>query len=114
MAKKGDMTNIKNLGKGILDSLQGMEEESTDITEEKSNDVKEEKSNTVKNTKGEKEPKSKRSFMLKETTIHKLSLLKLCMNDKDLSTIVEEAIDMYFDKNKESIEALVEIYNKVK
>ena len=130
MSKKNSSLkdNISSLGLGVLDIIEKKEpetvvtqeiNESISVNNEKSNSSNDEKNNEVieqksKSVKGEKEAKSKRSFMLKENTIHKLSLLKLCMNDKDLSTIVEESIDMYFEKNKESIESLIDIYNKVK
>jgi len=61
-----------------------------------------------------KDAKVKRSFMLKEETIQRLNLLKLCLDDKDLSSIVEESINLYFDNNKKSIESLISIYEKVK
>lgn len=177
MAKKSDMSNIKNLGMGILDTLSGIKEEkdkesleekeelnikkealeetikaaeqntkdtlkediknvidesssevieenkkkvlevkNKNVNKEKSKGVKVDSSNSseVKNSISSKEAKSKRSFMLTETTIQRLNLLKLCMGDKDLSTIVEESVGLYFEKNKESIEALISIYDKVK
>lgn len=115
MAKKNDMSSIKNIGLGILDTLSEKKEEEKNNTINKhdSKKVLEQKSNIVKDT-PIKEIRSKRSFMLSDTTIQRLNLLKLCMSDKDLSTIVEESVGLYFDKNKESIEALIEIYNQVK
>lgn len=62
----------------------------------------------------QKEKKLKRSFMLREVTIQRLNLLKLCNQDQDLSQIVEAAINEYFERNKGSIESLIEIYEKVK
>ncbi|MCY6485424.1 hypothetical protein OW763_13900 [Clostridium aestuarii] len=149
MAKKSDNTNIKNLGKGILDTL-------TSINEEKSKKVKDEKNNTVntpksttvsdkkskrvniensklintqnnntikeennksvnkEKSKDSKEKKSKRSFMLKEKSIQKLNMLNMALNDKDLSTIVDEAINLYFEENKGNIEDLISRYNALK
>ena len=120
MTKKSDMSSIKNIGMGILDSLSGIkEEDSKELLGEKNNTVNAHKSVISKNVnihknKTIKELKSKRSFMLSENTIHKLGLLKLCTNDKNLSMIVEASINMYFDKNKGSIEELLSVYNKIK
>lgn len=125
MVKKNDMSSIKDIGVGILDTLNGMkehknsnvlDEQSKDINNYESKGVNQESNNSSKGKKNnlEKEVKSKRSFMLTETTIQKLNLLKLCMENKDLSTIVDESVAMYFDKNKKSIESLIEVYNKLK
>lgn len=125
MAKRNDMSSIKDIGVGILDTLNGMKEDknsnvldehSKDINNYESKGVNQESNNSPKGKKNnlEKEVKSKRSFMLTETTIQKLNLLKLCMENKDLSTIVDESVAMYFDKNKKSIESLIEVYNKLK
>lgn len=51
-----------------------------------------------------KEDKKKnRSFMLPENTIKKLKELNFTL-DKDLSSIVTEAVELYYKKNKEKIE----------
>lgn len=117
MTKKTDISSIKNIGVGILDTLTGIEDEkSKRVNDEKnkSENIQENNfSSTISNNRV-KEQRSKRSFMLTETTTQKLNLLKLCMNNKDLSSIVTESIEMYFEKNKESIESLIDIYNKVK
>lgn len=117
MVKKNDMSSIKDIGVGILDTLNGIKEDkNSNLLDDKSKGVNQENNNSSKYKKGksEREVKSKRSFMLTETTIQKLNLLKLCMENKDLSTIVDESVAMYFDKNKKSIESLVEVYNKLK
>lgn len=135
MAKKSDLANLKNIGVGILSSIQGINEEQskspqeeTGITsfEENNDSVNEENSKSVliPNSKGvkdtnskrasKKESKGKRSFMLSDTAIQRLNLLKLCLDDKDLSSIVEEGINLYFNKNKSKIQELVNIYDKVK
>lgn len=120
MTKKTDISSIKNLGAGILDTISGIEEQkSKAVNNEKikssliQNEHANKSSSTISNN-IVKEQRSKRSFMLTETSTQKLNLLKLCMNNKDLSSIVEEAITIYFEKNKESIESLIDIYNKVK
>jgi hypothetical protein len=115
--KKNDLSGIKNIGMGILDTLNGIkEEESNSVNIPENKEVIEEKSRNVKKIRNKKiiEEKSKRSFMLTQTTIQKLNLLKLCLDDKDLGEIVEESINQYFQKNKKAIESLVEIYNQVK
>ncbi|MFL0198651.1 hypothetical protein ACJDU8_24300 [Clostridium sp. WILCCON 0269] len=125
MVKKNDISSIKDIGVGILDTLNGikedknskvLDEQSKNINNYESKGVNQESNNNPKGKKNnsEKEVKSKRSFMLTETTIQKLNLLKLCMENKDLSTIVDESVAMYFDKNKKSIESLIEVYNRLK
>jgi len=149
VARKNDTSNLKDIGKGILDTISEVKEpKSEPVIEEKENSslteynntIKEEKNNDVndnvgnivleennkhinsknnsnikkENNKSVKESKSKRSFMLTETAIKRLDFLKLCMNDKDLSTIVEEAINMSFEKNKKSIELLLHTFNEIK
>lgn len=105
-----DMKNsISNLGKGVLNLLEDDQPVNAD------NNANTETSDTKqKNSKTVKEIKSKRSFMLKESTVQRLNLLKLCSTDKDLSTIVEDAINKYFEENKKSIEELISIYDKIK
>lgn len=181
MVKKNDTTNIKNLGKGILDTLTSInEEKSKEIRYEKNNTVnapksttaldqkskrvniennksirtqnnntiEEEKDKSLKGYNGEiiketsdktinketnksirdensklvnkeknktvKEKKNKRSFMLTEKSIQKLSMLNMALNNKDLSTIVDEAINLYFDENRYKIEELISKYNSLK
>lgn len=109
MTKKTDVSSIKNIGAGILDSISGIEEQKSKVVNNEKSEIKE-----IPDNNKVKEQKGKRSFMLSETTTQRLNLLKLCMNNKDLSSIVEEAIEVYFEKNKKSIESLIDIYNKVK
>lgn len=108
MTKKTDISSIKNIGAGILDTISGIEDQKSKVVNNEKSEIKDAPNNKVKEQKG------KRSFMLSETTTQRLNLLKLCMNNKDLSSIVEEAIEVYFEKNKKSIESLIDIYNKVK
>ncbi|WP_129596254.1 hypothetical protein [Anaerophilus nitritogenes] len=75
------MSKLKNVSTGILNGLEEM------------NSVQEEKS------KGVKEEKSKRSFMLTESQIEKIYLLKAKYKEKDLSTFVGEAIEEYYEKH---------------
>lgn len=92
--KKGN----SGVGMGILDELK------EDLTSETVVDVKPEK---------KKEARSKRSFMLNETAIKKLQFIKLVNQDKDLSGIVEEAINLYFDANKAEIDNILKDYNSL-
>ena len=98
-------SELSNLGNGILNDLKGIKPSSA-------NEASTKKTTTTKknNTKG---VRIKRSFMLNEDVVQKLSLLKL-ISDDDLSGIVEKSIDAYFSKNKRKIEDLLEIYNKFK
>lgn len=164
MPKKKDTSNIKNLGKGILDTLTEMNNDNIYVNKEKNNTVTTKETNTVTEEKGKKVntlnnktvneednktvinektkspkeensnhskddnpkalkedknktskvKKSKRSFMLTEKSIQKLNMLNAALKDKDLSTIVEESIIMYFDENKVTIEKMFEMYNSLK
>lgn len=74
----------------------------------------EENNEKVKVKSCKKRKRSKRSFMLDDMVIQRLNLLKLCMSNKDLSTIVEDAVNQYFDSNKDSIDKIFDLYDKVK
>jgi|Wag4MinimDraft_13_1082653.scaffolds.fasta_scaffold06223_2 hypothetical protein len=78
--------------KGIIDGLEDTENESE--KEEKSKRAKEQKN------KSSKEEKKKRSFMLENSQIEKLYLLKARNNDMTLSEIVGNAIDDYYEEHK--------------
>jgi hypothetical protein len=82
---------VKDKAKGILD---GLSEDAESEKEEKSKRVKEQKS------KSSKEEKKKRSFMLENSQIEKLYLLKARNNDMTLSEIVGNAIDDYYEEHK--------------
>lgn len=75
--------------KGILNSLEAEDEapQETTVTEFKKENVK----------------KYNRSFMLTEDTIKQLKKMSFTLN-KDMGTIVTEALDMYYAKNQEVIE----------
>lgn len=123
------MDVVKKLGKGIWDTIQeGEEPQNIELRDDKNMKVEEQgskgskpsKNNTVRQSKSVRtdEARSKRSFMLTEKAIQKLKYLKISMDDKELSAIVEEAINLYFDKNKKNIDlsmnSLIDEYNKVK
>ncbi len=86
MAKKP----LSEISKGILE---GLNEESETVKEDNGISIKEQKSNEAENK------KKKRSFMLTEKQISLLYELKYNIVDKDLSTIVGEAIEMYYKEN---------------
>ena len=84
---------IKNKAKGIMNGLQEMEEGNKRIKEEKSKNSKEDKNNYSK------EEKKKRSYMLSKQTLKKISLMSI-ERDKNLSEIVEKAINFYYEEIK--------------
>ena len=84
--------NIKNVGAGILSGLESLNDIA--IKEQKSKTVEEPKSKKVK------EEKSKRSFMLEHEHIRMLYELKQTFINKDLSVLVGESIEDYYNKNK--------------
>lgn len=109
--------------KGVKEELGKKEKTSVEIqnkvgyeVEKKVNNLnlEEDNNNKLKMKNSKKRKRSKRSFMLDDTVIQRLNLLKLCMSNKDLSTIVEDSVNQYFDSNKESIDRIFDIYDKVK
>lgn len=91
-------------------------ERNKSVNTQNNNNIKEENNKSVKeeNNKGSKEKKSKRSFMLTEKSIQRLNMLNMALDNKDLSTIVDEAINLYFQKNKKEIEKLINMYDSLK
>jgi hypothetical protein len=77
---------IKNKTKGIMNGLQEMEEEKSKNSKEETN-------------KYSKEEKKKRSYMLSKETIKKISFMSI-EQDKNLSEIVEKAINFYYEEIK--------------
>ncbi len=77
---------IKNKTKGIMNGLQEMEEEKSKNSKEEMN-------------KYSKEEKKKRSYMLSKRTIKKISLMSI-ERDKNLSEIVEKAVNFYYEEIK--------------
>lgn len=115
----GKRKSVEELGKGILSNLEDEEEMDglDEILEEEMKDpkqiearkraeeieskrIKEEESKGVKE---EKSKKKKRSFMLTDYQIQLLYVLKGEQIDKDLSTIVGEAIELYFDRTRRMV-----------
>ena len=88
--KKDERESIEKTKLGILDGLNELE----NSTEDSNHTTKEYKS------KFSLEKKLKRSFMLTEKQIEMVYLLKAQNPSKDLSTLVGEAIEKYFEANK--------------
>jgi len=89
---------IKDKAQGIMDGLENMEGEDKEAKEEKSNRVNKDNSKRVN------KDKSKRSFMLTKDEIEKIYVLKAKFQDKTLSKIVGEAIDLLYNKVNQSEE----------
>jgi hypothetical protein len=77
--------------KGIMDGLEDNDDQNKNSKEEKSKRVKEEKN------KNSKEEKKKRSFMLTNSQIKKIYLLKATNNNMTLSEIVGQAIEEFYE-----------------
>lgn len=106
--------------------------ENNKVKELKSNSVKEEsiKSTNTPNSKRvntqnnkkineqknkpRENPTEKRSFMLTEETIKKLGLLDIAIKDKNLSQLVDAAIDLYFTKNKKAVNEVFKLFEDMK
>lgn len=82
--------------KGIMDGLENNDKESKGSKEEKSKRVKKEKS------KSSKEEKKKRSFMLTNSQIKKIYLLKAKNSNMTLSEIVGQAVEEFYKSKSEN------------
>ncbi|WP_461207637.1 hypothetical protein [Clostridium sp. DL1XJH146] len=56
----------------------------------------------------------KRSFMLTQETVKKLGLLDIAIKDKNLSQLVDAAIDVYFTKNKKAVNEILKMVEDTK
>lgn len=93
MAKSDVRNKIRTLGTGLMEGLGQMDGiESGNVQEEKSNGAKEQKSKSNK--------KTKRSFMLTDSQIECLYLLKSKNPSVDLSELVGQAIMDLYEKSK--------------
>ncbi|ARC83076.1 hypothetical protein U732_69 [Clostridium argentinense CDC 2741] len=116
MAKKNVLEEVENVGLGILENLNSANTENPKrVKKEISQSVSEDINNNVKTQKSKsvKEVRSKRSFMIKETSIKKLEVLKLVLDNAELSTIVEDAIDNYFEENSKLVQEHLKRYNEM-
>jgi hypothetical protein len=90
----------KNKAEGIKGIMDGLE----DVEENKNKRSKEEKSKRVKEeeNKNFKEEKKKRSFMLTNSQIEKIYLLKAKNNNMTLSEIVGQALEEFYESKSEN------------
>ena len=79
--------------KGIIDGLEDSEKNSDKVNEEKSKRADTEKNNSLK------DEKKKRSFMLTESQVEKLYMLKAKNSDRTLSAMVGEVIEEYYKRH---------------
>jgi len=89
---------VKDKAEGIKGIMDGLEdnEKSKSSKEDKNKRVKEDKS------KSSKEEKKKRSFMLTNSQIEKIYLLKAKNNNMTLSEIVGQAVEEFYKSKSEN------------
>lgn len=122
--KEVNSKNINNSNQEISnsDEMQNSNNEIKDNTNivntEKSNNINNNsiiKSKRVKKESTETKEKNKRSFMLNDTAVQQLKMLNLALDDKDLGTIVIDAIDLYYRKNEKKVESYItDMFNSLK
>jgi len=105
--RKNNKIDSNLIGLGILDGLKEDAKENLNEDADKNSKIE----SSIKAVK--KEGRSKRSFMLNESSIRKLQFIKLIKNDLDLSTIVEEAISLYFEGHKDEIDNIIRGYEEL-
>lgn len=98
MAKKDTKNNIGAMGLGILDELQ-----------KPINSGKTPEANT-----NQKEEKIRKTFVLSADTIDKINILKAIKPSEEFSSILEKAVNVYFNSKKEEINLLAEQLQKFK
>lgn len=98
MAKKDIKNNIGAMGLGILDELQ----KPMNLIEETQTNVK------VK----EEIKKIRKTFVLSSDTIDKINILKAINPSEEFGSILEKAINIYFNSQKEQINLLAEQLKK--
>lgn len=98
MNKKVKRSSIETTRLGILDGLNDLESNDLESNEFESEETKSKYIKEYK-SKSSLDKKSKRSFMLTERQIEMIYLLKAKNPNKDLSTMVGEAIEKYFELN---------------
>jgi hypothetical protein len=93
---------VKNKAEGIKGIMDGLEDSEKEV--EKSKGSKEDKSKRVKEDKNKssKEEKKKRSFMLTNSQIEKIYLLKAKNSNMTLSEIVGQAIEEFYESESEN------------
>lgn len=98
MVKKGIKNNIGAMGLGILEELQNP----INLGEETKKNVE------VK----EENKKIRKTFVLSSDTIDKINILKAINPNEEFGSILEKAINIYFDSKKEEINLLAEQLKK--
>lgn len=99
MAKKDTKNNIGAMGLGILDELQ----KPMNLAEE-----------TPKNIRVKEESKKiRKTFVLSSDTIDKINILKAINPNEEFGSILEKAVNVYFNSQKEQINLLAEQLKKI-
>ena len=99
MAKKDIKNNIGAMGLGILDELQKPINSGEETN--KNIEVKEESK------------KIRKTFVLSTDTIDKINILKAINPNEEYGSILEKAINIYFNSQKEQINLLAEQLKKI-
>lgn len=99
MVRKDIKNNIGAMGLGILDELQkpmNSEEENKKTVEVK-----------------EESKKIRKTFVLSADTIDKINILKATNPSEEFGSILEKAVNLYFNSQKEQINLLAEQLKKI-
>ncbi|WP_160692586.1 hypothetical protein [Clostridium sp. C2-6-12] len=99
MAKKDIKNNIGAMGLGILDELQKPINSGEETR--KNIEVKEESK------------KIRKTFVLSADTIDKINILKAINPSEEFGSILEKAVNIYFNSQKEQINLLAEQLKKI-
>jgi len=99
MARKDIKNNIGTMGLGILDELQ------------KPINSREETKKIVKVK--EESKKIRKTFVLSSDTIDKINILKAINPSEEFGSILEKAVNVYFNSQKEQINLLAEQLKKI-
>jgi len=100
MVRKDIKNNIGAMGLGILDELQKPINSGEEI--KKTVDLKEESK------------KIRKTFVLSSDTIDKINILKAITPSEEFGSILEKAVNVYFNSQKEQINLLAEQLKKFK
>lgn len=100
MVRKDIKNNIGAMGLGILDELQKPINSGEET--QKTVEVKEESK------------KIRKTFVLSSDTIDKINILKAINPSEEFGSILEKAVNVYFNSQKEQINLLAEQLKKIK
>lgn len=98
MVRKDSKNNIGAMGLGILDELKkpmNLEDENKKTVEVK-----------------EESKKIRKTFVLSADTLDKINILKATNPSEEFGSILEKAVNLYFNSQKEQINLLVEQLKK--